>query len=51
VADRSRSHQSSGLGLSICKTIVDKLNGSIVFDSQEASYTTFTVTLPQNIEL
>lgn len=51
VADRSRSSQSSGLGSSICKTIVDKLSGSIVFDSQETVYTTFIVTLPQPIEL
>jgi len=46
VADRSRSSQSSGLGLSICKTIVDKLNGSISFESKETSYTTFIVSLP-----
>lgn len=50
VADRSRSSQSSGLGLSICKTIVEKLNGSITFQSQEASYTTFIIELPLNVE-
>lgn len=48
VADRSRSSQSSGLGLSICKTIVDKLCGNITFESEEASYTTFEVRIPQN---
>jgi signal transduction histidine kinase len=47
VADRSRSSQSSGLGLSICKTIVDKLNGTISFESTENSQTSFIVTLPQ----
>jgi signal transduction histidine kinase len=48
IADRSRNSQSSGLGLSICKTIVDKLNGDISFESEEGSYTSFTVTLPQS---
>jgi len=47
VADRSRSAQSSGLGLSICKTITDKLHGSITFESEVTVYTTFTVQLPQ----
>jgi len=47
VADRSRSSQSSGLGLSICKTIVEKLNGTISFESTENSHTSFTVNLPQ----
>ena len=46
VADRSRSSQSSGLGLSICKTIVDKLKGSITFESDESIYTSFSVKLP-----
>jgi len=47
VADRSRSQQSSGLGLSICKTITDKLNGTISFESEESIKTSFTVRLPQ----
>jgi signal transduction histidine kinase len=46
VADRSRSSQSSGLGLVICKTIVDKLDGSISYQSSESLYTTFIVTIP-----
>ena len=48
VADRSRSSQSSGLGLSICKTIVDKLEGNISFESEESFFTTFTVSFPIN---
>ena len=48
VADRSRSSQSSGLGLSICKTIVDKLEGNISFESEESFFTTFTVSIPIN---
>jgi signal transduction histidine kinase len=36
----------TGLGLVICKRIVSELGGSILFDSKEGEYTTFTVKLP-----
>jgi two-component system sensor histidine kinase/response regulator len=36
----------TGLGLVICKKIVDELCGSIEVDSKEGEYTTFTVKLP-----
>jgi two-component system, sensor histidine kinase and response regulator len=36
----------TGLGLVICKKIVDELGGSIEVDSQEGEYATFTVKLP-----
>jgi signal transduction histidine kinase len=36
----------TGLGLVICKKIVDELGGSIEVDSKEGEYTTFTVKLP-----
>jgi two-component system sensor histidine kinase/response regulator len=36
----------TGLGLVICKKIVDELGGSIEVDSKEGEYTTFTVRLP-----
>ena len=36
----------TGLGLVICKRIVDELGGSIEVDSKEGEYTVFTVRLP-----
>jgi two-component system, sensor histidine kinase and response regulator len=36
----------TGLGLVICKRIVDELGGSIEVDSKEGEYTIFTVRLP-----
>ena len=36
----------TGLGLVICKKIVDELGGSIEVDSKEGEYTVFTVKLP-----
>jgi signal transduction histidine kinase len=36
----------TGLGLVICKKIVDELGGSIEVDSKEGEYTVFTVRLP-----
>jgi two-component system, sensor histidine kinase and response regulator len=46
----------TGLGLVICKRIVDELGGSIEVDSKEGEYTVFTVRLPvavpsQEVEL
>lgn len=45
IADKSRNKQGSGLGLSITKKIVDKLDGEIVFYSEENKGTRFVVTL------
>ncbi len=36
----------TGLGLVICKKIVDELGGSIQVESKEGEYTTFTVKIP-----
>ncbi len=41
---------STGLGLSIVKEIVDKMNGTIRCDSREHEGTTFTVSLPLVME-
>lgn len=47
-ADRSRTYRdgSYGLGLSIAKSIVDRLGGRIRADSVENGVTTFSITLP-----
>jgi two-component system OmpR family sensor kinase len=43
---RARGHGRSGLGLAICKAIVDAHSGSIEVSSQPGAGTTFTVRLP-----
>ena len=43
---RSRKLGGSGLGLSIVKTIIDKLKGTISVDSKQNEGTTFTITFP-----
>lgn len=42
--------QGAGLGLSICMTIVERLNGSISVSSEEGKGTRFTVRIPDNCE-
>jgi PAS domain S-box-containing protein len=44
--DRRRTKQNSGLGLYICRLILDAMGGAIRFESRENSGTTFFVTLP-----
>jgi PAS domain S-box-containing protein len=46
----NRSKQGTGLGLSITKAIVDRLGGSIGFDSAVGKGTTFHVELPRDEE-
>jgi signal transduction histidine kinase len=41
--------EGTGIGLSICKKIVEKHNGIISVLSEESKGTTFTVTLPDLI--
>jgi len=46
----SRRYEGTGLGLSVCKRILDMLGGNIRVKSQFGKGTTFTVTLPLNPE-
>ena len=46
----SRRYEGTGLGLSVCKRIIDMLGGSIRVRSQIGKGTTFTFTLPLNPE-
>ena len=50
LSDKSRNQSGSGLGLSITKKIVEKLGGSISFESQLNVGTTFSVVLPEGIQ-
>lgn len=43
---RSRKNGSTGLGLSVCKQIVEAHNGSIYFESEKGIGTTATILLP-----
>lgn len=45
-AEKSRSHDGFGLGLSIAKQIIDRHSGSITMTSQVSQGSTFTITLP-----
>ncbi|MCX6272239.1 MAG: ATP-binding protein [Bacteroidetes bacterium] len=42
----SRKHEGSGLGLSICKKLLELLNGSIEVESESGKGSTFTVKFP-----
>jgi signal transduction histidine kinase len=43
---RSPQYEGTGIGLTICKNIVEKQNGKIWFESQEGQGTTFFIELP-----
>ncbi|MDO5346520.1 MAG: ATP-binding protein [Lachnospiraceae bacterium] len=44
------SYSGTGLGLSIVKALVERMNGSIRFDSEKGKGTTFYITLPFQID-
>lgn len=43
----SRGYEGAGIGLSICKGLVDLLGGNIWFESEEGKGTTFIISLPK----
>ena len=45
--NRTNQNDGSGIGLTICKSIVDKYNGKIWFESVENQGTTFFIQLPK----
>ena len=47
--DRSMRYEGTGIGLSICKSLVDKYGGKIWFDSKADQGTTFFMSFPDNI--
>lgn len=47
----TREHQGSGLGLSICKGIIETLGGKIWVESQKGKGTTFYFTIPHKKEV
>ncbi len=44
--DRTRNVEGTGIGLAICKNIVEKYNGKIWFESEEGAGTRFFISLP-----
>ncbi|MGF2735099.1 ATP-binding protein [Marinobacter sp. DUT-1] len=44
--DTTRLYGGTGLGLTLCRQLVERMHGQIMVDSQEGSGTHFTVTLP-----
>jgi signal transduction histidine kinase len=47
--DRSRAYEGTGIGLSICKSLVDKYGGKIWFESKTNEGTTFFMAFPQKL--
>ena len=46
----SRKQSGSGLGLYICKSFIEKMNGDIGFESKESNGSIFWITLPLSSE-
>jgi signal transduction histidine kinase len=47
--DRSKTYEGTGIGLSICKSLVDKYGGKIWFESKTNEGTTFFMAFPDHM--
>ena len=47
--DVTAQHEGAGIGLTICKNIVDKYNGKIWFESKLGEGTTFFIAFPETM--
>ena len=47
--NKRKHYEGTGIGLTICKNIVDKYNGKIWFESQRGEGTTFFISFPINM--
>jgi signal transduction histidine kinase len=47
--DRSKQYEGSGIGLTICKSIVEKYGGQIWFESAEGKGTNFFISFPKTL--
>jgi signal transduction histidine kinase len=47
--DRSKQYEGSGIGLTICKNIVEKYEGQIWFESAEGKGTNFFISFPKTL--
>lgn len=47
---RSRAFEGTGIGLAVCKRLLDLMDAHVSVDSERDSGTTFTVTIPLSVE-